>query len=365
MPGNCRGKMFKVMTWGESHGPSVGAVIDGCPPGLELEVDDIQGELDRRKPGQDELSSGRREADEVQVMSGLFEGKTLGTPISLRLENKDARPEEYEERKDIYRPSHADMTYEAKYGLRNWMGGGRASARETAARVAAGAVARKWLIAEFGLEIIAWVNSVHKLKADAVKLNTVTREAVEASRVRCPDSVVSDAIIEKIETAQEAGDSFGGTIKFVARNMRAGWGEPVFDKLEAQLGKYLLSIPAAKGVDIGSGFAGTELTGSEHNDEFVEQAGEIQTATNNSGGIQGGISNGMPLHGRVAFKPVPTISRPQQTVNSAGEEVTLEAGGRHDPCVLPRAVPIVEAELALVLADCALQQRGQTGNSNS
>ncbi|MGM0381097.1 MAG: chorismate synthase [bacterium] len=356
MPGNSFGRMFKITSWGESHGENIGVVIDGCPAGLELSEKDIQGELDRRRPGQSRLSTSRKESDRVRIVSGVFEGKTLGTPLTLILENKDASPEDYEELKDKFRPSHADFTYRKKYGHRTWVGGGRASARETAARVAAGAVARRWLKKKFGLQINAWVKKVHQIQAADIDPEEVNREAIEANTVRCPDPETAKKMIATIEQAKEEGDSLGGVVEFAAVDCPAGWGEPVFDKLEALLGHQLLSIPASKGFEIGSGFAGTNQTGSEHNDEFIEQDGEIKTTTNNSGGVQGGISNGMPIIGRVAFKPTPTISKEQKTVTTSGDETTLSASGRHDPCVLPRAVPIVEAGVALVLADLALQQ---------
>ena len=359
MAGNTRGRMFRITTWGESHGPSVGAVVDGCPAGLSLTPADLQAELDRRRPGQSDLSSSRRETDKVKILSGVFEGETLGTPIGLEIKNRDARPSEYEDRKDVYRPSHADYTYEAKYGRRNWMGGGRASARETAARVAAGAIARKWLIKNHELEIVAWVKAVGEIELDNFEIDQVTRQKVESNEVRCPDPELAQRMRKAIETCRDEGNSLGGELQFVVRNVPAGWGEPVFDKLEAELGKALLSIPAVKGVQFGSGFAGARSTASRQNDEFKIENGKVRTRTNNSGGVQGGISNGMPLYGSLAFKPVPTISQPQETVNAAGEQVTLEADGRHDPCVLPRAVPVVESELASVLMDLALRQRAQ------
>lgn len=289
-------------------------------------------------------------------MSGVFEGESLGTPIAMLVENKDSRREDYEELKDIYRPSHADFTYEKKYGRRNWMGGGRASARETLARVAAGAVARKYLSENFNLEIVAWVQQVHDICASKINVEEITAAGVEASPVRCPDAEMARRMEERIKDAKKDGDSLGGVIKLATRNCPAGWGEPVFDKLDALLAHHLMSIPAVKGVQIGSGFSAARMKGSEHNDSFIREAGKIKTETNNSGGIQGGISNGMPILAEVAFKPVPTINKPQKTVNSTGEKVTLAAKGRHDPCVLPRAVPIVEASCALVLADLALRQ---------
>ncbi len=355
MPGNTFGRMFRITTWGESHGENIGVVIDGCPAGLQLAEEDIQKELDRRRPGQSNISTSRKESDRVKIVSGVFEGKTLGTPLTLVMENKDANPADYEELKDKFRPSHADFTYREKYGHRTWVGGGRASARETAARVAAGAVACKWLEEEFGVRINAWVKKVHEIQATGIDPEAVTRAEIEANNVRCPEPETAEKMIATIKEAQKEGDSLGGVVEFAALECPAGWGEPVFDKLEALLGHQLLSIPASKGFEIGSGFEGTNQTGSEHNDEFFEQDGEIKTTTNNSGGIQGGISNGMPVVGRVAFKPTPTISKEQKTVTTSGKETTLSASGRHDPCVLPRAVPIVEAGVALVLADLALQ----------
>ena len=355
--GSSFGQLFRITTWGESHGGGVGVVIDGCPPRIELSEADIQYELDRRRPGQSAIVTPRDEADRCQILSGVFEGRTLGTPISILVMNKDARPEAYAEMKSTYRPSHADFTYEAKYGIRNWQGGGRASARETIGRVAAGAIARKimrTLSPEF--ELIAYVNHVYDVTA-TVDPDTVTTEQVEANIVRCPDTAAADKIVAAIEKARADGDSLGGTIACVARGVPAGLGEPVFDKLEADLAKAMLSLPASKGFEIGSGFAATRMRGSEHNDAFEIREGKVRTETNNSGGVQGGISNGENIFFRVAFKPTSTIARDQKTVTAAGEETTLAARGRHDPCVLPRAVPIVEAMAALVLCDHALRQR--------
>ncbi len=362
MPGNSRGKMFKVSSWGESHGESTGVLIDGCPPGLGLLAGDIQRELDRRKPGQSDLSSSRKESDLVRIRSGVFEGETLGTPIALEVMNRDVRSADYSRFKGLYRPSHADYTYKAKYGRRDWRGGGRASARETVSRVAAGAVARKWLFEKHGVEIFAWVDSVGDLAVEKLDMNSLDRSRIEANRVRCPVSRLAVEMEKLILRVKSAGDSIGGTVGFLARSVPPGWGEPVFDKLDGELGRALLSLPAAKGVEIGSGFSGSQQRGSAHNDPFKMENGRVVTKSNNSGGIQGGISNGMPLTGRVAFKPVPTINQPQTTIDSDLKEVEVEGKGRHDPCVLPRAVPVVEAELALVLIDLALQQRGQTGD---
>lgn len=339
----------------------MGVVIDGCPPRLELSEADIQRDLDRRRPGQSEIVTPRDEADQCRILSGVFEGKTLGTPICVSVMNKDARPESYREMETAFRPSHADYTYQAKYGIRNWQGGGRASARETIGRVAAAAVAKKALaqIAP-GLEIVAYVKTIHELKA-YVNPETVTQEEVEANIVRCPDPAKAQEMIDFIKQVRSEGDSVGGTIECVIRGTPAGWGEPVFDKLEADLAKAMMSLPATKGFEIGSGFAGTRLKGSEHNDAFVMEDGKVRTTTNLSGGIQGGITNGEHIFLRIAFKPTATIFKPQQTVTVSGEATELQARGRHDACVLPRAVPMVEAMAALVLVDHALRHRGQVG----
>jgi chorismate synthase len=355
--GSSFGQLFRITTWGESHGGGVGVVIDGCPPRIELSEADIQHELDRRRPGQSAIVTPRDEADRCQILSGVFEGRTLGTPISILVMNKDARPEAYAEMKSTYRPSHADFTYEAKYGIRNWQGGGRASARETIGRVAAGAIARKILrTLNPGFELIAYVNHVYDVTA-TVDAASVTSQQVEANAVRCPDPAAARKMVEAIEKARADGDSLGGTIACVARGVPAGLGEPVFDKLEADLAKAMLSLPASKGFEIGSGFAATRMRGSEHNDAFEIRDGKVRTETNNSGGVQGGISNGENIFFRVAFKPTSTIAREQKTVTASGEETILAARGRHDPCVLPRAVPIVEAMAALVFCDHALRQR--------
>jgi len=362
--GNSFGQAFRVTTWGESHGPALGCVVDGCPPLLPLDEADIQVELDRRRPGQSRLTTSRAEADRVEILSGVLEGKTTGSPLALLVRNEDARSRDYERLADVYRPSHADYTQEAKYGVRNWPGGGRASARETVARVAAGAVARKLLAVEHAVEIVGYVRAVRDLEA-GVDPDRVSRADVEASPVRCPDPSVSAAMEEAIDAIRREGDSLGGIVECVVRGVPAGWGEPVFGKLDADLAAGMLSIPAVKGFEVGSGFAGTRQTGSEHNDPFVIRDGAIRTATNRSGGIQGGISNGEPLILRVAFKPTSTVRKPQRTVTRDRREVTLEARGRHDPCVVPRAVPIVEAMAALVLADHCLRHRGQTGRAGS
>ncbi len=355
--GNSFGQLFRITTWGESHGGGVGVVIDGCPPRIPLREADIQGELDRRRPGQSSIVTARAETDRCQILSGVFEGQTLGTPISILVPNKDARPEDYAEQAQTFRPSHADFTYQAKYGIRNWQGGGRASARETIGRVAAGAVARQVLTTiSPQLEIIAYVTHVYDVAA-AVDRATVTRAEVEQNAVRCPEREAAARMIAAIEQARADGDSLGGVIECLVRSAPTGWGEPVFDKLEADLAKAMMSLPATKGFELGSGFAATTMRGSEHNDAFESRDEQIRTTTNHSGGVQGGISNGEDIVLRVAFKPTSTIARSQKTVTTTGEETTLTARGRHDPCVLPRAVPIVEAMAALVLCDHALRQR--------
>jgi len=351
------GQLFRVHSFGESHGGAVGAVVDGCPPRLPLSVEEIQRDLDRRKPGQSRLTTPRQEDDRAEIVSGVFEGRTLGTPIAIVVRNKDARPSAYEDMKDLYRPSHADYTYEAKYGIRNWQGGGRASARETIARVAGGAIARKLLAQAAGVEVLAWVSRVHEVEAK-VDGGSVTLEQVEANDVRCPDPAAAEEMIGRIDAARERGDSLGGVVECVARRVPAGLGAPAFDKIEAELARAMMSLPASKGFEIGSGFAGTRMTGIEHNDPFVPgEDGRPRTAANRSGGVQGGITNGEDVVVRVAFKPTATIRQAQQTVDRAGKAVTLEAKGRHDPCVLPRAVPMVEAMMVLVLADHWLRQR--------
>lgn len=361
MSGNSFGTLFRITTWGESHGGGVGVVIDGCPPKVEISVEDIQQELDRRRPGQSHITTPRDETDTVEILSGVFEGKTLGTPISMMVRNKDADSSKYENLKDTYRPSHSDFTYEKKYGIRNWAGGGRSSARETIGRVAAGAIAKKILQQEFGLETLSYVKQVHEIETE-IDANEVKLEDIEANIVRCPDASVAEAMIKKIEEVKQEGDTVGGVIETIVKNVPAGLGEPVFDKLEAVLAHAMLSLPAAKGFEIGSGFAGTTMTGSTHNDPFVQKDGKVGTTTNHSGGIQGGISNGEPIIFRVAFKPVSTIFKKQETVTKAGEKHELQMQGRHDPCVLPRAVPIIEAMTNIVLLDHYLQWRGQTGS---
>jgi chorismate synthase len=351
------GQAFRITTFGESHGGGVGVVVDGCPPRLAISLEEIQRDLDRRRPGQSHLTTPRNEADRAEILSGVFEGQTLGTPIAIVVRNQDARPQAYEQMKDVFRPSHADYTYEAKYGIRNWQGGGRASARETIGRVAAGAVARKLLATLCGVEVLSWVSRVHEIEAK-VDAASVTLAKVEANPVRCPDPAAAAEMERQIDAARRRGDSLGGVIECVARGVPAGLGAPVFDKLEAELAKALMSLPASKGFEIGSGFAGTRLTGIEHNDPFVPGPdGRPRTRSNRSGGVQGGISNGEDIVVRVAFKPTATIRLAQDTVDRDGNAVTLEAQGRHDPCVLPRAVPMVEAMVLLVLADHWLRQR--------
>ncbi|XGW00629.1 MAG: chorismate synthase [Leptolyngbya sp. BL-A-14] len=359
--GNTFGHLFRITTFGESHGGGVGVVIDGCPPRLEISVEEIQAELNRRRPGQSKITTPRNEADQCEILSGIFDGKTTGTPIALLVRNKDQRSQDYDEMAVKYRPSHADATYDAKYGIRNWQGGGRSSARETIGRVAAGAIAKKILHQVAGVEIIGYVKRIKDLEG-VVDPETVTLEQVESNIVRCPDQEAADRMIDLIEQVRKEGDSIGGVVECVARQVPKSLGMPVFDKLEADLAKGVMSLPASKGFEIGSGFAGTLLTGSEHNDEFyTDEHGNIRTVTNRSGGVQGGISNGENIIIRVAFKPTATIRKEQRTVTNAGEEVTLAAKGRHDPCVLPRAVPMVEAMVALVLCDHLLRQQGQCG----
>lgn len=328
----------------------MGVVVDGCPPGLPLHESDIQAELDRRRPGQSDISTPRNESDTVSILSGVYEGHTLGTPIAMNVVNKDHRPGAYDEMKLAYRPSHADYTYEAKFGRRMAEGGGRSSARETIGRVAAGAIARKVLRLAGGIEILAFVERIHDIALPA-NAPAPDASAVEANAVRCPDPATAERMIERIKAMRAEGNSVGGVIRCVLRNLPAGLGAPVFDRLEADLAKAMLSLPATKGFEVGSGFAGTTMTGAEHNDHFINEAGRVRTATNRSGGVQGGISNGEEIDFRVAFKPTATIMRSQPTVNQAGEQIELRGKGRHDPCVLPRAVPIVEAMAALVLLD--------------
>jgi len=355
------GTLYRVSTFGESHGVGVGAIVDGCPPGLQLSETDIQPQLDRRRPGQSDLTTPRQEEDLVSILSGVENGVTLGTPIGLLVRNKDQRPGDYGEMSQVPRPSHADYTYQLKYGVRASSGGGRASARETIGRVAAGAIAEKFLREEYGVEIVAWVSSIGSVYSEAIDPLKVTRAQVDRHLTRCPDGGVAELMAETVREVRDAADSIGGTISCVCRNVPPGWGEPVFDKLEAKLAQAMLSLPATKGFEIGSGFAGTELLGSVHNDPFVKKGDRLGTLTNNAGGSLGGLSSGEPVLFRVAFKPVATIGKTQQTVDFSGNPAELAAKGRHDPCVVPRAVPIVETMAALVLADLALRQRARMG----
>ncbi len=358
--GSSFGQLFRITTWGESHGAGVGVVVDGCPARVPLSLEEIQLDLDRRKPGQSAITTQRKEGDRAEIHSGVFDGVTLGTPIAISVWNEDARSKDYSHMANVYRPSHADYTYEAKYGVRNWKGGGRASARETIGRVAGGAVAKKVLAQLFGIEILGWVCKVHTIEAE-VDPQAVTLEQVEDNIVRCPDADVAELMEEAVRKARKEGDSLGGVVEVVARGVPAGWGEPVFDKLDADLAKAMLSIPACKGFEVGSGFGGVEMTGAQHNDAFYNDGERIRTRSNFSGGVQGGISNGENIVLRAAFKPTATIIKSQETVDSSGEATELRGRGRHDPCVVPRAVPIVEAMTALVLVDHALRQRGQNG----
>jgi chorismate synthase len=359
MAGNSFGQLFRITTFGESHGEAIGVIIDGCPAQLEVDLDYIQGELDKRKPGQSKITTQRKESDTVNILSGVFEGKTTGTPIAMLIPNEDQRSKDYSHNTNVFRPSHADYTYQTKYGIRDHRGGGRSSARETAARVAAGALA-KLLLKTQGIEIVAHVSSVGKINAPDVEVNNAQEfiDNREKNIVRCVDPATAEKMIEFIDSIRKQGDTVGGKVSCYIQNCPVGLGEPVFDKLHADLGKAMLSINAVHGFELGSGFAGSEMRGSEHNDIFVKnQLGDIQTTTNFSGGIQGGISNGMPIEFKVAFKPVATIMQSQATVDSEGNAAEISGKGRHDPCVVPRAVPIVEAMAALVLADHWLRNR--------
>lgn len=359
MAGNTFGHLFRITTFGESHGGGVGVVVDGCPPGLEISQEEIQIELDRRRPGQSAITSPRKEQDEIHILSGVLDGKTTGTPILLLAYNKDAKSEDYLNLKDLYRPGHADYTFQMKYGIRDWKGSGRASARETLGRVAAGAIAKKYLKEKLGIEILSYVEQVGDIKTD-IDLNQVTMTEIESNIVRCPDQHTAERMITLIESVRDEGDSIGGVVRGVIKNVPIGLGEPVFDKLPADLGKAMMSINAVKGFEIGSGFEGVKLRGSQHNDEFhINEQGKVKTKTNNAGGTLGGISNGETIYFRVAIKPVSTIRKKQNTLNINEEEVMLEATGRHDPCVLPRAIPIVDAMSALVIMDHYLRHKAQ------
>lgn len=355
MTANAFGKVFSISTFGESHGKALGVIIDGCPAGIEIDELFIQSELDRRRPGQSKIVTQRKEADSMQVLSGVFEGKATGTPIAMIIFNADARSHDYSHIADRFRPSHADYTYFAKYGIRDYRGGGRSSARETAARVAAGAVA-KMILKEKGISVHAWVSQVGPLKLEK-PATALDFSLTESNPVRCPDSETAATMEALIREVRKEGDTIGGVVSAVVRGCPAGLGSPVFDKLHADLGKAMLSINAAKGFEYGSGFAGVEMRGSQHNDLFYKEGATLKTKTNHSGGIQGGISNGMDIDFRVAFKPVATIVQAQESMNEAGEKVDVVGKGRHDPCVVPRAVPIVEAMAALVIVDHLLQHQ--------
>lgn len=356
------GRLFQVTTFGESHGRAMGVIVDGCPPGIPIDLEAMQADLDRRRPGASSLTSPRKEADRVEVLSGIFEGVTLGSSIGMVIRNKDADPRAYRPFKDLYRPSHADYTYDAKYGRRDWRGGGRASARETVCRVAAGAIARQVLSTLAGIEIVAWVSQVGAIHAPPPDLTTLSRQDVDQNEVRCPDPASAAEMEALIRAVRKEKDTVGGVVRCVARDVPAGLGAPVFDKLEAELARACMSLPAAKGFSSGAGFDAAAMRGSAHNDPFVMDDQQVRTTTNHSGGIQGGISNGMPVEIAVAFKPVATIFQSQQTVTTGGEAATLKPRGRHDPCVVPRAVPIVEAAMALVLCDHLLRQRALRGD---
>lgn len=351
MAGNTFGKLFQITTFGESHGDGVGVVIDGCPAGLEITREEIQKELNRRKPGTSHLTTPRQEKDQVEILSGIFEGKTMGTPIALLIRNQDQIPAVYEPIKDLYRPGHADATYDAKYGMRDWRGGGRASARETIGRVAAGAIAKK-LLAHNGIQITGYVTQI-----GTVKITQVQEDVISTNPLNCPDASVLDAMIQEIETARKNLDSVGGIVEIVARGTPAGLGEPVFDKLSADLAHGIMSIPAVKGFEIGDGFASSSRHGSENNDEWTLKNSHIGTTTNHAGGIIGGISNGEDIVLRFALKPTSSIAKKQQTVDKNGTSAEIEVHGRHDPCVAPRAVPIGEAMVALILADHYLRNK--------
>ena len=354
------GKIFRVSTFGESHGGAVGVILDGCPPKLKIDIDLVQNELDRRRPGQSDITTPRNEEDKLEILSGLKEGVTLGTPIAMMVRNKDQRPGDYSNLEQVFRPSHADGTYHLKYGIQAVSGGGRASARETIGRVAAGAIAKQLLGTVFNTEILSWVKRIHDIDSEVNK-DQVSIRKIDSNIVRCPDEKVAAKMIERIKQLKKQGDSCGGVVECLVRNVPSGLGMPVFDKLEADLAKALMSLPATKGFEIGSGFSGTFLKGSEHNDSFIrsDNINRLRTTSNNSGGIQGGISNGENIDMKIAFKPTATIGKEQQTVNVDGNEVLLKAKGRHDPCVLPRAVPMVDAMVALVLADHLLLNHAQ------
>lgn len=358
MAGNSFGTLFKISTFGESHGEAIGVVIDGCPANLPIDLKFIQAEMDKRRPGQSHITTQRKESDSIKILSGVFEGKTTGTPIAILIPNEDQRSKDYTHLEDAFRPSHADFTYQQKYGHRDHRGGGRSSARETAARVAAGAIA-KILLKQAGIEIFAHVSAVGLVEAPNLDQNDLSRliEYRESNLVRCADPATAKEMTDLIENIRKEGDTIGGKIAAVIMNCPAGLGEPVFDKLHADLGKAMLSINAVHGFEYGSGFSGSEMKGSEHNDLFIQEGEKTKTLTNFSGGIQGGISNGMDICFRVAFKPVATLMQDQETVNKEGQATTIQGKGRHDPCVVPRAVAIVEAMAALVMADHYLRNK--------
>ena len=356
------GKIFRVSTFGESHGGAVGVILDGCPPKLKVDINLIQNELDRRRPGQSDITTPRNEEDKIEILSGIKEGLSLGTPIAMLVRNKDQRPGDYDNLEQVFRPSHADGTYHLKYGIQASSGGGRASARETIGRVAAGAVAKQLLKTFCNTEILSWVKRIHDIDSDINK-EKISLKKIDSNIVRCPDEKVSAEMIERINQLKRQGDSCGGVIECMVRNVPSGLGMPVFDKLEADLAKALMSLPATNGFEIGSGFSGNFLKGSDHNDAFIvsDDIRKLRTISNNSGGIQGGISNGENIEMKIAFKPTATIGKEQKTVNAEGKEVLMKAKGRHDPCVLPRAVPMVGAMVALVLADHLLLNQAQCG----
>jgi chorismate synthase len=358
MAGNTFGQLFRITTFGESHGGAVGAVIDGCPPNIEISENEIQKDLDRRKPGQSEITTPRKEQDVIHILSGMVDGKTTGTPILLMAYNQDVKSEDYLQMKNLYRPGHADYTFQAKYGIRDYKGSGRASARETLARVAAGAIAKKYLKEKLGIEFLSFVEQVGGIKTE-MNYESVTMDQIESNIVRCPDPDVAKKMQTLIEEVRDAGDSIGGIIKGVIKHVPVGLGEPVFDKLPADLAKAMISINATKGFAFGSGFEGVTMRGSEHNDSLYIANNDVRAKTNNAGGTLGGISNGETIHFRVAFKPVSTIKIKQQTVTKDKKQTELEASGRHDPCVLPRAVPIVDAMAALVIMDHYLRHKAQ------
>ena len=359
MPGNSFGQAFRITTAGESHGPGYVVIIDGVPPGLALSESDLTPDLDRRRPGQSKVTTQRREADVPRVLSGVFEGKTTGTSIAISIENRDQRSKDYSEIRDKYRPGHADMTFDAKYGARDYRGGGRSSARETAVRVAAGAIAKKLLRELYGVGIVGYVKQIGSIAATIESPESVRLEDVEANIVRCPDGEAAEKMVALIESLRSEGDSVGGIAEIVGTHVPAGWGEPVFDKLKADLGKAMLSLPAVMGVEYGAGFGVATLKGSEANDVFTREGDRIVTRTNRHGGMLGGISSGMPIVVRCAVKPTSSLPREQETVSREGEPTTIATKGRHDPCLLPRFVPMAEAMMAVTLADHALRQRAQ------